>query len=107
MFHRAYDGNVGEVAQVVATMTALTTMATPRDFLLIGDSKLVSHGNLAAMTEAGVAFLAPASKIYVPAAVLAALDIHAAVEVDHVAERDPSAGRRATARRGATAPAAR
>jgi transposase len=88
VFHRAYDGNAGEVAQVVATMTALTTMATPREFLLIGDSKLVSYGNLAAMTEAGVAFLAPASKTYVPAAVLATLDIHAAVEVDHVAERD-------------------
>ncbi|WIX89237.1 hypothetical protein [Amycolatopsis sp. DG1A-15b] len=69
-------------------MTALTTMATSRDFLLIGDSKLVSCGNLAAMTEAGVAFLAPASKTHVPAAVLATLDIHTAVEVDHVAERD-------------------
>lgn len=88
VFHRAYDGNAGEVTQVVATMTALTTMAAPRDFLLIGDSKLVSYGNLVAMTEAGVAFLAPASKTCVPADVLAALDIHATVEVDHIAERD-------------------
>ena len=63
-------------------------MAAPRDFLLIGDSKLVSYGNLVAMTEAGVAFLAPASKTYVPADVLATLDIHATTEVDHVAERD-------------------
>ena len=55
VFHRAYDGNAGEVAQVVATMTALTKMATPRDFLLVGDSKLVSYANLAAMTDAGVA----------------------------------------------------
>jgi transposase len=88
VFHRAYDGNAGEVTQVVATMTALTKMATPRDFLLVGDSKLVSYANLAAMTDAGVTFLAPASKIYVPAAVLATLDIHATVEVGHVAERD-------------------
>ena len=88
MFHRAYDGNAGEVTQVVAAMTALTTMAAPRDFLLIGDSKLVSYNNLVAMTDAGVTFLAPASKTYVPAAVLATLDIHAAVEVDYVAERD-------------------
>jgi transposase len=88
VFHRAYDGGAGEIAQVVDTMTALTNMATPRDFLLIGDSKLVSYTNLAAMTEAGVAFLAPASKTYVPAEVLAALDIDTAVEVDHVAERD-------------------
>ena len=88
VFHRAYDGNAGEVTQVVATMTALTKMATPRDFLLVGDSKLVSYANLVAMTDAGVTFLAPASKTYVPAAVLARLDIHDAVEVDHVAERD-------------------
>jgi transposase len=88
VFHRAYDGNAGEVNQVITTMTALTKMATPRDFLLIGDSKLVSYNNLVAMTEAGVAFLAPASKTYVPADVLATLDIHAAVDVDHVAERD-------------------
>jgi hypothetical protein len=88
VFHRAYDCNVSEVTQVVATMTALTTMVAPRDFLLIGDSKLVSYSNLVAMTEAGVAFLAPASKTYVPADVLAALEIHVAVEVDHVAEWD-------------------
>lgn len=88
VFHRAYDGNAGEVTQVVAAMTALTKMATPRDFLLAGDSKLVSYANLVAMTDASVTFLAPASKTYVPAAVLARLDIHAAVEVDHVAERD-------------------
>lgn len=88
VLHRAYDGNAGEVTQVVAAMTALTTMAAPRDFLLVGDSKLVSYNNLAAMTGAGVTFLAPASKTYVPATVLATLDIHAAAEVDHAAERD-------------------
>ena len=88
VFHRVYDGNASEVTQVVTTMTALTTMAAPRDFLLIGDSKLVSYSNLVAMTDAGVSFLAPASKTYVPADVLAALDIHASVEVDHVAGRD-------------------
>jgi transposase len=88
VLHRAYDGNASEVTQVVAAMTALTKMAAPRDFLLVGDSKLVSYNNLVAMTDAGVTFLAPASKTYVPAAVLATLDIHAAVEVEHVAERD-------------------
>jgi transposase len=88
VLHRAYDGNAGEVTQVVAAMTALTTMAAPRDFLLVGDSKLVSYNNLVAMTDAGVTFLAPASKTYVPANVLATLDIHATVEVGHVAERD-------------------
>ncbi len=33
-------------------------------------------------------FIAPASKTYVPATVLAGLDLDAAAEVDYVAERD-------------------
>ncbi|MEK8110556.1 IS1634 family transposase [Micromonospora sp. M12] len=59
VFHRDYDGGAGEVAQVVAAMTELTKMTAPRDFLLIGDSKLVSYGNVSAMIEAGVGFIAP------------------------------------------------
>jgi transposase len=88
VFHRAYDGGAGEVAQVVGAMTALQKIAGPREFLLIGDSKLVSYGNVSAMIDAGVGFIAPASKAYTPAATLAALDIDAATEVDYVAERD-------------------
>jgi uncharacterized protein DUF4277 len=88
VFHRAYDGGAGEVAQVVEAMTALRTMAAPQDFLLIGDSKLLSYGNIAAMIESGVEFIAPASKTYVAAADLAALDVAAAAVVDYVAERD-------------------
>jgi hypothetical protein len=88
VFHRAYDGGAAEVSQVVEAMTELQKLATPQGFLLIGDSKLVSYGNLAAMTEAGVTFLAPASKTYVPATVLATLDLAAATDVDYVAQRD-------------------
>jgi transposase len=88
IFHRAYDGGAGEVAQVVEAMTALRKMAAPQDFLLIGDSKLVSYGNIAAMIASGVEFIAPASKTYVGAAELAALDVAAAAVVDYVAERD-------------------
>jgi transposase len=88
VFHRAYDGGAGEVAQVVEAMTALRKMAAPQDFLLIGDSKLVSYGNIAAMIASGVEFIAPASKTYVGAAELAALDVAAAAVVDYVAERD-------------------
>jgi hypothetical protein len=54
VFHRAYNGGAGKVAQVVAAMTALAKMATPRVFLLIGDSKLVSYTNISAMITAGV-----------------------------------------------------
>ncbi|MDQ6785001.1 MAG: IS1634 family transposase [Actinomycetota bacterium] len=88
IFHRAYDGGAGEVAQVVPAMEALRSMAGERSFLMIGDSKLVSYSNLAAIDNAGTDFVAPASKTYVPAAVLAAQDLDAATPVDYVAGRD-------------------
>ncbi|MBB5155134.1 IS1634 family transposase [Saccharopolyspora phatthalungensis] len=88
VLHRGYDGGAGEVAQVVGAMTALKNLAGPRDFLLVGDSKLISYGNLHAMVTAGVRFIAPASKLYVRAAELAALDPQAATVVDYVAGRD-------------------
>ena len=88
IWHRAYDGGAGEVAQVVPAMEALSKLAKERRFLMIGDSKLVSYPNLAAMIKAKVSFVAPASKSYVGAEVLAACDFDAAVPVDYVAERD-------------------
>jgi transposase len=88
VFHRAYDGGAGEVAQVAGAMRALRTLAGERRFLLVGDSKLVSYANLRDLLAAGVDFIAPASKTYVPAEVLAALDVQAAVPVDYLAERD-------------------
>ncbi len=49
VFHHAYDGGAGEVAQVTGAMTALKKIAGPRTFLLVGDSKLISWANAAAM----------------------------------------------------------
>jgi Domain of unknown function (DUF4277) len=88
VFHRAYDGGAGEVAQVAGAMRALRQLAGKRRFLLVGDSKLVSYANLRAIMAAEVDFIAPASKTYVPAKVLAALDVQTAAPVDYVAERD-------------------
>jgi transposase len=88
VFHRAFDGGAGEVAQVVPAMQALQQLAGPARMLMIGDSKLISYPNLAAMDTAGVAFIAPASKQYIPVEVLAAQDLAQAVEVDYVAARD-------------------
>jgi transposase len=88
VFHRAFDGGAGEVAQVVPAMQALQKLAGPARMLMVGDSKLVSYPNLAAMTEAGVAFVAPASKNYVAAETLAAQELEGAAEVDYVAARD-------------------
>lgn len=97
VFHRAFDGKAGEVNQVVGAMEALREMAGKQSFLLVGDSKLVSYSNLAAMVEAEVSFVAPASKSYVSVDVLAACDPDRAVDAGYVPER--------TARKAKTAEA--
>ena len=88
IFHRAYDGGAGEVNQVVGALEALRRIAGERRFLVVGDSKLISHANLTAMVAAGVEFIAPAPKTYVSATTLAACDYASATPVDYVAERD-------------------
>ena len=89
VFWRPYDGGAAEVSQVVGTMQALRRLAGPRKFLLVGDSKLLSYNNIAAMTAAaGVTFLAPAPKSLVPAQVLAGCDYDTATPVDFLAARD-------------------
>jgi hypothetical protein len=65
VFWQPYGGGAGEVAQVIGAMEALRRLAGPRRFLLIGDSKLLSYTNIAAMIDAPVTFLAPASKLFV------------------------------------------
>ena len=78
VFHRAFDGGAGEVGQVIPVMKALQELATQRRLLIVGDSKLISYANLAAMDSGGVTFVAPASKTYVPAAQLAGLSVEQA-----------------------------
>ena len=91
VFHRAYHGGAGEIAQVTGAMEALRKLAAPRTFLMVGDSKLISYDNVRALIEAGVEFIAPASKTYVKATTLAEQPLLAAtdaVDVDYIAERD-------------------
>ena len=88
VFHRAYHGGAGEIAQVTGAMQALRTLAGPRRFLMVGDSKLISYSNLRSLIEAEVTFIAPASKTYVKATTLAAQHLLPATDVDYVAERD-------------------
>jgi transposase len=88
VWHRGYDGGAGEVAQVAGAMRALRELAGPRRLLLVGDSKLISYANLRDIMAAEVDFIAPASKTYVPAELLARLEVAAATPVDYVAERD-------------------
>jgi hypothetical protein len=87
VFHRAYDGGAGEVAQVVDTMKALKAMAGPRSFLLVGDSKLISYTNVTAMLDAGVTFIAPLAAARVPAGLFTGIDRAAATPVDYIAPR--------------------
>jgi len=96
VFHRAFDGGAGEVGQVIPVMKALQGLASTRRMLIVGDSKLISYANLAAMDTDEVTFVAPASKTYVPAADLAGLSVEQAAKVDYVAQRDQNkpAGRR-------------
>ncbi len=88
VYHRAYDGGAAEVSQVSGAMTELKKIAGAKTFLLIGDSKLISYDNVAAVTGQGCTFLAPASKAYVKAAELAACDLAQATPVTYVAQRD-------------------
>ncbi len=83
VFHRAYDRGAGEEAQVVPALEALKKMAGERSLLMLGDS---SSSPTPCRHRQGRG--APASKSYVPAAVLAACDFDAATPVDYVAGRD-------------------
>lgn len=85
-----YDGGAAEVSQVVGAMEALRTLAGQRRLLIVGDSKLVSYPNLNAMVNAGVDFIAPASKSYVPASILALCAFTDSSAVEYLADRDHS-----------------
>src|SRR5258708_3916143 len=95
VFHHAYAGGAAEVAQVVGAMTALRRIAGPRPFLLVGDSKLISYTNAAAMAARGVGFVAPLGAARVPAALFAALPPPAGTAVEDTAR--PDAGKPAAA----------
>src|SRR5260370_10112154 len=86
-----------EVAQVTGAMTALKKIAGPRTFLLVGDSKLISYTNAAAMTAQGVGFAAPLAAYRVPAGLFPALPAGAGTEVDYVAARHAAKPRAARA----------
>lgn len=54
------DGSAAEVAQVVQAMEALKRAARRTDFLLVGDTKLISQRNILAACQAGIRFCGPA-----------------------------------------------
>jgi len=88
VFARAYDGNAAEIPQVTDTIRALQKLAGPRSFLLVGDSKLISHTNVTAMNTAQVTFIAPLATSQVPDGLFAGLDPKQAEFVDYYTEPD-------------------
>ncbi|MEU9045650.1 MULTISPECIES: hypothetical protein [unclassified Kitasatospora] len=63
------------------------TSRSPR-FLMVADSKLVSHPNVSALLKAEVPFIAPVPATQVKDEVYAALDLQQAQVVDWVPQRD-------------------
>jgi len=84
---KAICGGSGEIAQVVGAIAAFQNSAAAKDFLMIGDSKLVSYGNLTALAAAGVGFIAPLAASATKAEDFARLDPAGATRVDYVPQR--------------------
>lgn len=61
VWQKVFDGNETDVATVVKTLDALIKHAKLSDFLMIGDSKLLSKENMLAFNRSHLKFLAPAS----------------------------------------------
>lgn len=85
---RTFDGGASEVSKVVGAMKALQALAGVVRLLIIGDTKLVSYPNIAAMIGQKVTFIAPAAKVYTDAATLGAQRLDQASQVDYIAARD-------------------
>ena len=51
VYARAYSGGDAEISQVTGAMTALQKIAGAKKFLLVGDSKLISYNNVAAIGD--------------------------------------------------------
>jgi transposase len=59
VWDQVYDGNTTDVATVIDTMRSLQEYANCRDFVLLGDSKLLSAANRQALLTARLGYLAP------------------------------------------------
>ncbi len=62
IWDQVHDGNTTDVATVIETMQALREHARCSDFVLVGDSKLLSETNRRALLAAGVGYLAPLAR---------------------------------------------
>jgi hypothetical protein len=88
IWEQPYDGNTADVATVVDTMLALREHAGCTDFALLGDSKLLSAPNRAALLAAGVGYTAPLPRTPELDAAFLAIPPEQLAPLDDVSERE-------------------
>lgn len=90
VWDQPYDGNTTDVATVIDTMQALREHARCTDFVLIGDSKLLSAANRQALLAAGVGYLAPLARTPELDAAFLAIPSDEWTQLEYVSERERS-----------------
>ena len=88
IWDRVHDGNTTDVATVIETMAALREHARCSDFVLVGDSKLLSEPNRRAVLAAGVGYLAPLARTPDLDAAFLAIPPERLVPLDYVSVRE-------------------
>lgn len=88
LWDQVHDGATADVTTVVQTMRALREHARCTDFVLVGDSKLLSEPNRAALLAAGVGYLAPLARTPELDAAFLALPPAQFALLDYVSQRE-------------------
>ncbi len=88
IWDQVWDGNTTDVATVIDTMHALREHARCTDFVLLGDSKLLSEANRQALLAAGVGYLAPLPRSAELDAAFLAIPPEQLVALDYVSARE-------------------
>src|SRR5688572_24839698 len=88
IWDQVHDGNTTDVATVIETMEALRAYARCSDFVLVGDSKLLSETNRRALLAAGVGYLAPLARTPELDAAFLAILPEQLVPLDYVSVRE-------------------
>ena len=87
IWDQVHDGNTTDVATVIETMEALREHARCSDFVLVGDSKLLSEPNRRALLAADVGYLAPLARTPELDAAFLAIPSDELVPLDYVSVR--------------------
>src|SRR5215210_5908930 len=88
IWDQVHDGNTTDVATVIETMQALREQARRSDFVLVGDSKLLSEPNRRALLAAGVGYLAPLARTAELDAAFLAIPPEDLLPLDYVSARE-------------------